>query len=431
MPLEVSGLGRFRLPSAPKRKASADTRAKDSRRRRPHAKSRSGCFSCKESRVKCNEARPKCQRCSVRRKSCSYDTLSVPLPNDCRMVATVSSSLVECGYDQIRHGPYEGMHNGSVMTPDAYLARNFDHCVDTSFASEAGKVIAKRFLLPGCAATPMLMHALLALSARNIQYLHPTGRSHELAFRYHAQEASGLLNRVIQEGVDAHNIELVYATCLVINMVAFTSREDTMLQSWVFKEDEASITESSVWYMIQEGMGYLSHVLKQSFHQTFWRLKSDFGDVPPLTLFCVTAGGSASERRSRIPSILADVCQVTSQSTPENNAYYVPLELLSYLFGLTRDNANSLDSILAFGPRVSHEYRMLVRQKDEPALLLFMLWLRLLCGEVYWWVTARARSEYAAVSWLLGQSEDVRIRTIARDPDLVLRSLEDNEEYHL
>ncbi|KAK1146972.1 hypothetical protein N8T08_002300 [Aspergillus melleus] len=427
MPLEVNGLGRFRLPSAPKRKAPADTRAKGTRRqRRPHVKSRSGCLSCKESRVKCDEARPICQRCSDRRKYCTYDTSSAPLPNDSRILSTVSSSLAECGYDQIRRKPFEGMPSDDLMTPDSYLAQNFAHCIDTSFASEAGRVIAKRFFLPGCAATPMLMHALLAFSARNIQYLEPTGRSHEVAFRYHAQEASRLLNRVIQEGVDAHNIDLVYATCLVINMVAFTSREDAMLQSWVFKEDEASITESSVWYMIQEGMGHLSHILKRHFHQTFWRLKYDFGDVQLHMLFCATAGVSTSERTARIPGILADVCQVTSQRTPENNAYYVPLELLSRLLELTRDGANSLDSILAFGPRVSREYRMLVRRKDEPALLLFMLWLQLLCGEEYWWVTARARSEYAAVSWLLGQSKDVRIRAIARDPDMVLRSLDDN-----
>lgn len=80
-------------------------------------------------------------------------------------------------------------------------------------------MIAKRFLLPGCAATPMLMHALLALSARNIQYHQSMDWSHEVAFRYHSQEASGPLNTAIQQGVDAHNNDLVYATCLVINIV--------------------------------------------------------------------------------------------------------------------------------------------------------------------------------------------------------------------
>ncbi|PLB48917.1 hypothetical protein P170DRAFT_509583 [Aspergillus steynii IBT 23096] len=387
MPLQVNGLGRFRLSSAPRRQTTSEGRAKESRRRRPHAKSRTGCHSCKASRVKCDETRPNCQRCSDRRKPCVYD-YSVPVGStqsdlgNYSVSPSVSSSLVECAYDQASyHGYYERMYHGGGMTPDAYLLQNFVHCVDTSFASEAGRVIAKRFLLPGCAATPMLMHALLALSARNIQYLQPMGRFHEVAFRYHAQEASGLLNRVIQEGVDAHNIDLVYATCLVITMIAFTSREDAMLQSWVFKEDETSVSESSIWYMIQEGMGHLSHVLKQHFSQTFWRLKYDFGDVKSHMLFCATTGTSISERKSRKPSILADVCQVTALSTPENNVYYFPLELLSHLFELTRNGDNDLDSILAFGPRVSHAFRMLIQQKDEPALLLFMLWLRLLCRE--------------------------------------------------
>lgn len=94
---------------------------------------------------------------------------------------------------------------------------------------------------------------------------------------------------------------------------------------------------------------------------------------------------------------------------------------------MTKGDVNSLDSILAFGPRVSHAYRMLVQQKDETALLLFMLWLWLLCREDYWWVTARARSEYAAVSWFRGQSKDKRKMMIARDPNLVFRSLEGDE----
>lgn len=123
------------------------------------------------------------------------------------------------------------------MTPDAHLVQNFVYCIDTSLASEAGRILARRFFLPGCAATPMLMHALLVLSARNIQDLQPIDRP-EMAFRYHAQEASGLMNRVIQEGVNAHNIDLVYAACLVIKTVAFSSREDAMFQSF---KDKVSI----------------------------------------------------------------------------------------------------------------------------------------------------------------------------------------------
>lgn len=174
-------------------------------------------------------------------------------------------------------------------------------------------------------------------------------------------------------------------------------------------------------------MRYLFYVLKQHFNQTFWKLKYGFGDLQPRMLFCAISGASASERRSPNPLILADVCQVTAQSTPENNVYYFPLELLSHLLELTRNGLSSLDNTLAFGPRVSHSYRMLVQQKDEPALLLFMLWLRLLCREECWWVTARARIEYAAVSWLLTQSKDVRIKMVIQDPDVVLLHLDDDE----
>ncbi|PHH51630.1 Sterol uptake control protein 2 [Ceratocystis fimbriata CBS 114723] len=53
---------------------AASTSATNTRKRRPHRKSRGGCANCKIRRVKCDEEKPSCQRCLSFNVSCSYGT---------------------------------------------------------------------------------------------------------------------------------------------------------------------------------------------------------------------------------------------------------------------------------------------------------------------------------------------------------------------
>ncbi|KAF1965653.1 hypothetical protein BU23DRAFT_560905 [Bimuria novae-zelandiae CBS 107.79] len=40
--------------------------------KRPHKKSRGGCFTCKTKKVKCDEGHPSCAYCSLRKLECTY-----------------------------------------------------------------------------------------------------------------------------------------------------------------------------------------------------------------------------------------------------------------------------------------------------------------------------------------------------------------------
>ena len=181
----------------------------------------------------------------------------------------------------------------------------------------------------------------------------------------------------------------------------------------MFREDDASL----IWLMIQGGMGILSGVLKCNMDQSFWRLKWGRAGVPLQSSFA----SSLEDLVSAITPQLMQIYEITLGSTVESNPYYVPLRILIGLLQMEKDGSCNLNSLLGFGPRVPPAYRILVRDKDERALLLLMLWLRLLCREDNWWVATRARNEYAAVSWLLCRSEDERISCIALHPDAIMR----------
>ncbi|KAE8369198.1 hypothetical protein BDV27DRAFT_141401 [Aspergillus caelatus] len=441
--------GRFRLDSAPKRRAQpqlSPTGRPTKQSRKTHSKSRNGCSTCKRNRVKCNEARPLCGRCSKRQSVCVYEEKPSPEHRDevalqeivfCdpslenraehahlewRLESGLTYSLINniLNYDS----PHPRATNtpATAMTPSTHLTQHLAQCIDTSFQSYPGCRLFHRFVLPNCAATPALMHGLLALSARQLQHLQPSCRLHERAYLFHTQVATRLLNEELaQATIAAKKLDFIFATCLLINMISFATNETIPSNSWLFMSDSASIDNALNWFMVQQGMGYLSKILNRNPNGSVWNTELD-ADTSCNPLFVISDDLPSYPDVELIPQTLAEICCITADCTPDNNPYYTPLVLLSRAFRIKSLGFGNLNSYLSFGPHVPQSYRLLLRQKDERALLLFMLWLMLFEEETCWWIGARTRNEYAAVSWLLGRSEDQRIREVVRDPTTFVRS---------
>ncbi|KAE8143736.1 hypothetical protein BDV38DRAFT_266891 [Aspergillus pseudotamarii] len=448
-PVDAQVFGRFRLDSAPRRRAQpqlSPTGRPTKQSRKTHNKSRNGCSTCKRNRVKCDEARPLCGRCSKRQSICVYEEKLSPerrgevglqeivlcdpsLGNrgeherlEWRIEPGLTYSLIN---NILNHGsPHSRGTNipATAMTPSTHLTQHLAQCIDTSFQSYPGCRLFHRFVLPNCAATPALMHGLLALSARQLQHLQPSCRLHERAYLFHTQVATRLLNEELaQATIAAKKLDFIFATCLLINMISFAANETIPSNSWLFMSDSTSIDNALNWFMVQQGMGYLSKILNCNPNGSVWNTELD-ADTSCNPLFGISDDLPSDSDLALIPQTLAEICCITAGSTPGDNPYYTPLVLLSRAFRIKSLGLGNLNSYLSFGPHVPQSYRLLLRQKDERALLLFMLWLMLFEEETCWWIKPRTGNEYAAVSWLLGQSEDHRIREIVRDPTTFVRS---------
>ncbi|KAE8155069.1 hypothetical protein BDV25DRAFT_170372 [Aspergillus avenaceus] len=402
--------GKFRLNTAQKRRSGAK------QSRKAHNKSRTGCLGCKASRVKCDESRPGCGRCSDRQEPCEYEDLpeegrqkpvlqEPPLhklgdwPDHERQewysVSRISCELTNDNMGANTSHPYLKGTGGSnvVMTPATHLTKHLPFCVNTSFIhSPQGTRILHQHVLPGCATRPALMHSLFALSARHLYHLQPS-QLHERAYLSHSQLAARYLNQELgQGGVRAHNIDLIYATCLIINMTSFVADRISLRKSWVDTPDTEIVDSGLNWFMVQQGMSYLSELLKDNLGSSFWRsiLETDgqcSGILSPETRHKV----SLTDEHDSVPQLLAELCEITVLEPLNGNPYHIPLLLLSRLFRLNERGASDADTVLVFGPKVPQAYRVLLRQKDERALLLFMLWLMLLKQEDCWWINGRAR----------------------------------------
>ncbi|RMZ41757.1 hypothetical protein AFCA_011235 [Aspergillus flavus] len=442
---------RFKLDSAPKRQAQpqfSPTGRPTKQSRKTHTKSRNGCATCKRNRVKCDEGRPICGRCSKRQESCVYEEKPSPELRDkvglqeivlCdqlldnraeheRLEWRIETDLTYSLINNILntgspHRPPRGTNiPAAAMTSSTHLTQHLPKCIDMSFQSYPGCKLFHRFVLPNCAATPALMHGLLALSARQLQHLQPSCRLHERAYLFHTQVATRLLNQELtQATIAAKNLDFIFATCLLINMISFATDETIPSNSWLFMSDSVSIDNALNWFMVQQGMGYLSKILNRNPNGSVWNTELD-ADTSCNPQFVIKDDLPSYSDLELIPQTLAEICCITADSTPDNNSYYTPLVLLSRAFRIKSVGFGNLNSYLSFGPHVPQSYRLLLRQKDERALLLFMLWLMLFEEETCWWIGARTRNEYTAVLWLLSRSEDQRIREVARDPTVFVRS---------
>ncbi|KAB8209302.1 hypothetical protein BDV34DRAFT_24534 [Aspergillus parasiticus] len=442
--------GRFRLDFAPIRRAQpqlSPTGRPTKQSRKTHTKSRNGCSTCKRNRIKCDEGRPICGRCFKRQEGCVYEEKPSPELRDkvglqeivlCdqsldnrveheRLEWRIESDLTYPFINNILNtvSPHRPQRSPDIpaaaMTPSTHLTQHLAKCIDTSFQSYPGCKLFHQYVLPNCVAIPALMHGLLALSARQLQHLQPSCRLHERAYLFHTQVATRLLNQELtQATIAVKNLDFIFATCLLINMISFATDETIPSNSWLFMSDSTSIDNALNWFMVQQGMGYLSKILNRNPNGSVWNTELD-ADTSCNPHFVIKDDLPCYSDLELIPQTLAEICCITTDSTPDNNSYYTPLVLLSRAFRIKSLGFGNLNSYLSFGPHVPQSYRLLLRQKDERALLLFMLWLMLFEEETCWWIGARTRNEYAAVLWLLSRSEDHRIREVARDPTVFIR----------
>ncbi|KEY80459.1 transcription factor C6 [Aspergillus fumigatus] len=197
-------------------------------------------------------------------------------------------------------------------------------------------------------------------------------------------------------------------------MGCFASDDYHPSSSWVF-QDTAEIDQSFTWFTLQSGLGYVSSMLKNQVHQTFWRLKAGSrGSSIGNLLTWATKDLSHTGSLEKIPDFLLDLCEITPDSSPENNPYYIPICLLSQILPLKKPVAQEFDHLLIVGPLIPHSFRILLRDRDERALVLFLIWLRLLGRGDFWWVNTRVEAESRALMAFLRHSEDGEIRSVKR-----------------
>ncbi|KAH7029596.1 uncharacterized protein B0I36DRAFT_291401 [Microdochium trichocladiopsis] len=200
--------------------------------RQRHSKSRSGCRSCKDRKVKCGEERPSCQNCQRRGISCSFTSTAARLP--------LARALPILAADAAGNSSNS---TGSFAVLDLELLHHYTVSTAATLSSEP--IVRSWFQVevPQLAFThPFVLSSVLALAASHLAHFRPEARRRyatEAAARHTVATslASPLLSKIT-----ASNAVPLYCFSILTLFISFASRRedeelfsrnDSVVPSWL------------------------------------------------------------------------------------------------------------------------------------------------------------------------------------------------------
>ncbi|RHZ66744.1 Zn(II)2Cys6 transcription factor [Aspergillus thermomutatus] len=221
--LEASNKAKF--PSRQKLQIQSEEQGKimtNQRHKRPHTKSRWGCYNCRARRVKCQETKPACENCMYRDMECVYPSKVREWVGAGKQTASRRDALVVSS----QVGKQVSLSQGLSVSPfSGDDLRYFHHFL----------VVARPHLPFGSEGTwttevpryaheyPHLMHAILSLGATHYSLVSPNGSEYSPTAIVHRGKALKALSAAIAEGPECTktDMDVILATCYALVFQAY------------------------------------------------------------------------------------------------------------------------------------------------------------------------------------------------------------------
>lgn len=371
--------------------------------RRPHRKSRAGCVTCKQRRIKCDEAKPHCVRCQKHGVACSYDApppaskgwlAQVPLVGPDPTAYSMSLFAVSSHIDDLLN-----IKGRDGQFSDGLRALHHWHESTYPTVSEGPEQRVMRCKIIQLAfETPFLMHTIVATAATHLRHVHIASNndpSYKLLEATHWQKSINQYSRELSTGLTPKNMDGLFSACLLMTVNSFHLDQYDPRSSFIFSSDPTALN----WLQLQSGLRHLLMLAGPWICKSMWwgMFQQSRNENP---LFEDDRPG-----REGLEPRFADVCGIDETTTIDSNPYLWPLRMLTPLLGMER-SAASMAQYTNFMGRLLPPYMEKLRQRDPPALLILGTWLSLMAGMELWWADTRARSECAAICMFLRDSED-------------------------
>ncbi|KAH7123469.1 hypothetical protein B0J13DRAFT_455756 [Dactylonectria estremocensis] len=189
-----------------------------SRQKRPHQKSRRGCFNCRRRRVKCDEKSPRCSHCTRRHDHCEwrssskhYDTgkdLSVcirrlrpPDPGLPFHPTAGDDSIINTLHMELFH--HFETHTRHTLSFDTV----WQEAMKLSFGFES------------------LMHAILCLSAKHLAYLQPENPEYGMTATKHFSQMLHLFQQDLKNRKSTSDIDCYLTTATLLSYIVWDDIE--------------------------------------------------------------------------------------------------------------------------------------------------------------------------------------------------------------
>ncbi|KAK0227467.1 hypothetical protein EDD85DRAFT_912803 [Armillaria nabsnona] len=179
---------------------------------RAHHKTRSGCKTCKQRKVKCDEELPICKNCTRRGVECIW--IDAPQPDSESSTAEDPPSTIS------RPTNIAGTFDLLTLELMHHYATSTSH----SLSSDPAAASVWRIVVPKIAFNPnnqCLLHAILAMSALHAHHADPTAGQYAVAANtYHWQAKIGLHKIEMDDMVD---LDTLFVTTSLIALYEFAT----------------------------------------------------------------------------------------------------------------------------------------------------------------------------------------------------------------
>jgi hypothetical protein len=461
--------------------ASGNQKDVGSRARKSHKKSRTGCGQCKRRRVKCDENRDGgCLKCRSHGIGDQCDFLNLQ-PTLGRKLVQIQAKKADV---QLQNGSQPSIDLSSSSTPDSSLTvvegqyydcydalpltvlpsaatlfvtsilgdaqrskitsplatlHHFEEFTAYTCGSPMGQRIIQSSILSLAARWHFLLHAILGTAAAHMCYLLPAKANalqnarNKAADAYHWGLAVKLFRQELIGGEDApgatrENRDALLSTIMLVAIHQFILREEDGVTpdtrdeelnwrgSFVLVEDDDKRLLALEWLTIQSGFKVLLDQIRHFIADSIW--------IPVLEDAAINPSLSISNEANStddVERILCDFCNISKESTLENNAYYGSVQTVLHFRRLRPIRQDMFNKLIRVIGRLTHDMRRLLWFRDTAALLVLSHWLTLMAELNQWWLTQRAKREvHAIVVYLTSQDVDLdtarRLRTVLLEP---------------
>jgi hypothetical protein len=252
------------------------------------------------------------------------------------------------------------------------------------------------------------MDGILSFSDSHKRILRSYGSKPGRAELYYFQRMLRKYAQRLSQPITKDDADSMFATTTFLNAISFALIEtERPTECWPLKLNTNNCCLQ--WMSIQRGLRPMILITQP------WREDSVFN--PSFADFKQAAEAFIDERQGRegLPTELADLCDITDESTVDNNPYHGALRLLSILLRI-ECTSETVGLHIAFTCSMRPEFFALVQGRDPRALLLLSYWFALLCTFDECWSMKPAKTECAAICIYLDKIGDPRIRDLLRFP---------------
>ncbi|KAF7861557.1 hypothetical protein EAF04_008119 [Stromatinia cepivora] len=394
--------------------------------RRRHQKSRTGCMTCKQKKIKCDELKPACQYCTLRSIQCTYalPKSSSPNPNlgsrtpngqitDSLRVSTpsVSSPFISTpstSATPLALSPCHPAVGAQWSLSDLELLHFYTVSTSLTFSNVAARRHVWQYVVPQIAFShDFLLHGLLALAALHLSRISPERKDSLWASALTHHAIALPMFRSAVESINSLNCHACSAFGVLVTVYEWAQTEHT--SNLFFANAEHSTEASTIeWVQLLRGSAritycYYEEIAKGPLGQVLrWDNTAELeAEANPAE----SAKFSALEQlwdSTRVPVTAAEV-----DSLQEALRW---LKIIYTMMTTPSSNNDPASTALSWPVRVPEHYLLMVNER-QPAALILLSHFCLLLNKVedFWWIRGMSRRLLQEIHQTLGAEWEPRI----------------------